>query len=232
MFDRSLGAETVNTGEDELIRRAKGGDQDAFCQLARAHQRRIYSLALHYCRSPEDAEDLSQEVWLKAYARLASFRGESSFHTWLRQITVNTFLNHKRAMTYTLDSEKTIVRMEELGEADGPSNGAGPRRQPDAEDGLQQHMLVERVMRALGGLTPQQRLVFLLKHREGMTYQEISEAFGCSTGTVKKALFRAVSKLRESLGVGHTAAAGVAERVALAAGEQRCPEGEATCTTA
>ena len=221
----------MNTGEDELIRRAQGGDSDAFCQIARTHQRRIYALALHYCRSPEDAEDLSQEVWLKAFRCVASFRGESSFYTWLRQITVNTFLNHKRAMTYTHDSEKTLVRMEELVEADGPSNGAGPHYHGEAEDGLQQHMLVERVMRALAGLTPQQRLAFLLKHGEGMTYQEIAEAFGCSAGAVKKSLFRAVSKLRESLGVGHAAAAEDG-CVTLAAGEQRCPEGEATCTTA
>jgi RNA polymerase sigma-70 factor (ECF subfamily) len=220
----------VNTGEDDLIRRARGGDHEAFCQIARAYQRRIYSLALHYCRDPHDAEDLSQEVWLKAYARVGTFRGESSFYTWLRQITVNTFLNHQRAMTYTHDSEKTTVRMEELGEADGPSNGAGPRGPADAEDGLHQRMLVERVMRALGGLTPQQRLVFLLKHREGMTYQEIAEAFGCSTGTVKKSLFRAVAKLRETLGVGQAAGGGCV--TLAAAGEQRSPEGEATCTTA
>ncbi|HEX7175896.1 MAG TPA: sigma-70 family RNA polymerase sigma factor [Pyrinomonadaceae bacterium] len=219
----------MNTGEDELIRRAQGGDSDAFCQIARTHQRRIYALALHYCRSPEDAEDLSQEVWLKAYRSVRSFRGQSSFYTWLRQITVNTFLNHQRAMTYTLDSEKTTVKMEELGEADG-ANGAGVHHGADAEADFHQRLLVGRVMRALGELTPQQRLAFLLKHREGMTYQEIAEAFGCSAGAVKKSLFRAVSKLRESLGVGEAAAG--ADCVALGAGGLACPDEEATCTTA
>jgi len=219
---------TVNTGEDELIRRAQGGDSEAFCQIARAHQRRVYALALHYCRSPEDAEDLSQEVWLRAYRSVGSFRGQSSFYTWLRQITVNTFLNHKRAMTYTLDSEKTTVKMEELNEAEG-ANGTGTHRGAGAEADFHQRLLVGRVMRALGELTPQQRLAFLLKHREGMTYQEIAEAFGCSAGAVKKSLFRAVSKLRESLGVGDVAGA---DCVALGAGGLACPDEEATCTTA
>ena len=219
----------MNTAEDELIRRAQSGDHEAFCQIARAHQRRVYALALHYCRSPEDAEDLSQEVWLKAYRSVGSFRGQSSFYTWLRQITVNTFLNHRRAMTFTLDSEKTTVKMEELSRADG-AGGAGAHRGADAEADFHRRLLVGRVMRALGELTPQQRLAFLLKHREGMTYQEIAEAFGCSAGAVKKSLFRAVSKLRESLGVGEAAAG--ADRVALGAGGLACPNEEATCTTA
>ena len=115
------------TSENELIRRAQGGDVEAFCRLARDYERRVYALALHFCRRPEDAEDLSQEVWLKAYRSVGSFRAQSSFYTWLRQITVNTFLNHKRAMTYTLDSEKTTVKMEELGEADGANGARAPR---------------------------------------------------------------------------------------------------------
>ena len=199
----------VETGEDVLIRLAQGGDQEAFCQLARVYQRRLYALALHYCRNPADAEDLSQEVWLKAFRHLGGFRWESSFYTWLRQITVNTFLNHRRGMTYTHDSEKTTVRMEELSALDAP-DGNGAQRAAEMEEGFHTGVLIERVMGALGELTPQQRLIFLLKHREGMTYQEISELFGCSTGTVKKALFRAVEKLRVALGVEEGKTAGAA----------------------
>src|SRR5437660_1575949 len=66
------------TGEEELIRRAQGGDLEAFCRLAREYERRVYTLALHYCRDPTDAEDLSQEVWLKAFKSLGGFRFESS----------------------------------------------------------------------------------------------------------------------------------------------------------
>ena len=191
----------VETGEDVLIRRAREGDPDAFCQLARGYQRRIYSLALHFCRDPFDAEDLSQEVWLKAYRSLQTFRGGSSFYTWLRQITVNTFLNYRRGQSYTQDGERRPVRMEGLEAADG-QGGFGPPGHVGFEEGFERQVLVGRVMHALAELTPQQRLMFLLKHREGMTYQEIASTFGCSAGSVKKSLFRAVLKLRESLGVG------------------------------
>ena len=187
------------TTEDELIRCAQGGDLEAFCRLAEGYERRIYSLALHFCRSPEDAEDLSQEVWLKAFRSLHSFRGESGFYTWLRRITVNSFLNHRRARTMTIDGEKTFVRLDSLEElAEGAGLGRGPA---SAEDDFQRRLLIGRVLAALGELTPQQRLMFLLKHREGMTYREIAEAFGCSAGSVKKSLFRTLHRLRAALGV-------------------------------
>lgn len=188
------------TSEDELIRRAQGGDLEAFCRLAKGYERRIYSLALHFCRSPEDAEDLSQEVWLKAFRSLGSFRRESGFYTWLRRITVNSFLNHRRAMTTTTETETTVIRLDSLDEL---AEGAGfVPAQTGAEDGFHRRLLVERVMSALGELTPQQRLMFLLKHREGMTYREIADSLGCSTGAVKKSLFRSLLKLRSALGVG------------------------------
>ncbi|MDQ2921713.1 MAG: hypothetical protein M3R52_08925, partial [Acidobacteriota bacterium] len=76
--------QVVPHSEDELIRRAQSADMDAFCLLAQRFERRIYSLALHYCHNHQDAEDLSQEVWLKSYQALNTFRGESSFYTWLR----------------------------------------------------------------------------------------------------------------------------------------------------
>ena len=178
------------TSENELIRLAQSGDGEAFCQLARRYERRIFSLALHYCRSAHDAEDLSQEAWLKAYRSLQSFRGESSFYTWIRQITINTFLNYKRR-TKMIDKEIITTDAEEL----------ESRHSRSVEESLNDKILVERVMQALGELTSQQRLIFLLKHREGMTYDEIAASLGCSAGTVKKSLFRAVSKLRERLGI-------------------------------
>jgi RNA polymerase sigma-70 factor (ECF subfamily) len=174
------------TGEDELIQRAASGDADAFCLLAQRYERRIYSLALHFCRDRAAAEDLSQEVWLKAYRAIGGYRRESSFYAWLRQITINTFLNHKRCEVQTFGIEDADGRL------------AAVR---DSEAELYQKVLVDRVMGALGELTPQQRLIFLLKHREGMTCEEIARACGCSAGTVKKSLFRSIARLREHLGV-------------------------------
>lgn len=189
----------MSLNENQLIKSAQAGDVDAFSQLARRFERRIYTLAFHYTRRRADAEDLSQEVWLKAFRAINSFRGDATFYTWLRQIMVNTFLNHRRA-----------VRLEEIKSAsfeDGSSDlsdelsfmlNATPYR---AEEDYERKLLVEKIMRALGSLPSQQRLIFLLKHREGMTYEEIAKAFGCSVGSVKKALFRAIQKLREQMGV-------------------------------
>lgn len=191
----------MSATEHELIARAKTGDTDAFCELARSYQRRIYLLALHYCRHPQDAEDLSQEVWLKAYKAVGGFRGQSSFYTWLRQITINTFLNHRREQTMTTGDERKAITMEDLDVLDARPLAQLAARAPATQSDLEAQILVERVMQALGELTPQQRLMFLLKHREGMTYEEISKALNCSTGAIKKALFRAVLTLREHLGV-------------------------------
>lgn len=201
------------TSESDLIRRAQLGEREAFCQLATHYQRRIYALALHYCRSPADAEDLSQEVWLKAFRAIGGFRQQSGFYTWLRQITINTFLNDRRAETLTRDEVRTRIRVESLSELLDETTLLPVSRHGETENGFHQKLLVERVMNALGELTPQQRLVFLLKHREGMTCREIAESVGISTGSVKKSLFRSAQKLRAELGVG------VEERCVLAAGE-------------
>ncbi len=201
------------TSENELIRRAQGGDLEAFCRLAREYERRVYALALHYCRRPEDAEDLSQEVWLKAFRSLNGFRFESSFHTWLRRIMVNTFLNHRRAETVTHDDVKTRVRHDSLEEMLDEQGLAWRLADAGTEDDYHRRIMAGRVMLALGELTEQQRLIFLLRHREGMTSREIADALGCTAGTVKKSLFRSIEKLRSSFGLG----AEEGERVPLGA---------------
>jgi RNA polymerase sigma-70 factor (ECF subfamily) len=176
------------------------GETDAFCLLAQAYERRIYSLAFHYCRDPADAEDLSQDVWLKAYAAISSFRFESGFYTWLRKIMINCFLNHRRSKSFNWRGEdKTAID-------DYEANETGAHERPAAaamEFTIDNRLVVEKVMQALSEVSSQQRLIFLLKHREGMTYDEIAREIGCSTGTVKKSVSRTVSRLRQQLGVDH-----------------------------
>lgn len=195
----------MNQSESELIESARWGDAEAFCVLARGYERRIFSLAFHYTRDPHDAEDLSQEVWIKAYKGLKGFRGDSSFYTWLRQITINSFLNYKRGgwlrRTGGHGSSAVEMSFDDQEALDYANSLAIRNRASDLEDEIQRKMLVERVVQALGELTAQQRLIFLLKHHEGMTYEEISRDLGCSVGTIKKSLFRAVLKLRQHLGV-------------------------------
>jgi RNA polymerase sigma-70 factor (ECF subfamily) len=184
------------SSEEELIKRAQAGEANAFCLLAEAYERRIYSLAFHYTRERQDAEDLSQEVWLKAYAALATFRYESTFYTWLRRITINSFLNHRRTKSFHWgkhDAGSAAIEDHSI-KTDAGSTAAG------LETNLQNRLIVEKVMQVLAGVTQQQRLIFLLKHQEGMTYEEISAELGCSPGTVKKSVARTITKLREELG--------------------------------
>lgn|GEM_PF-181559 len=189
------------SSEDELVRRAQAGETEAFCSLARGYERRIYSLAFHYCRERQDAEDLSQEVWLKAYAALRTFRFESSFYTWLRKITINCFLNHRRktgAFPWSRSAtDETAIEEQAAHHLEEATAGW--------ETTQQNRLVVAKVMQALAEVTPQQRLIFLLKHQEGMTYEEIAKELGCSLGTVKKSVSRTVAKLRDKLGVNNEA---------------------------
>jgi len=174
--------------ETDLIRRAQAQDTDAFCMLAERHARRIHLLAFHYCQNAQDAEDLSQEVWLKAYKALSTFRSGSSFYTWLRRITINSFLNHQRAYSVRTDDLVSLLPIDEL--------------QANCEETVYSHALFRNVMEALADLTPSQRLMFLLRHYEGMSYEEIGNAMSCSPGTAKKSVWRALAKLRTKFEVG------------------------------
>jgi RNA polymerase sigma-70 factor (ECF subfamily) len=190
----------LSPSENELIKNAQAGDAEAFSLLAKQFERRIYTLAFYYTRERADAEDLAQEVWLKAYSALGQFKGEAGFYTWLRRITVNTFLNHRRTSSRSQSQRPVTFESDKDAEPDYLEDllDHSPQR---VEENYHRRLLVEKVFQALGELTSQQRLIFLLKHWEGMTYEEIANIFNCSTGTIKKSLFRAVMKLREQLGV-------------------------------
>jgi len=188
MTDRDTDANS----DIELIKRAQAEDLDAFCLLAERYARRIHLLASHYCRNKQDAEDLSQEVWLKAYQAVGTFRFDSSFYTWLRRITINSFLNHRRTSFFRRHGQTTTVQLLQIDfEEPQPSSGS--------QENIYNKLLFESVVNALAELTPVQRLAFLLRHYEGMSYDEIANAMNCSSGTVKKGVWRAIGKLRARL---------------------------------
>jgi RNA polymerase sigma-70 factor (ECF subfamily) len=134
-----------------------------------------------------------RRVWLKAYQAVAGFRSDSSFYTWLRRITINAFLNHQRSSSFRLQAQTTIIDL-----IDSSSEKISNRARRSAET-VYNKVLFESVMSALGELTPTQRLMFLLRHYEGMSYDEIAAAMNCSSGTVKKGVSRAIYKLRAKL---------------------------------
>jgi len=167
--------------KNDLISRAQNGDVDAFCLLVSDHQRVMYALALRYCSNHHDAEDLVQEVFLSAYRAIRGFRGESTFHTWLRRIMVNAFLSHKR--------RKELPAMDVTEGAGFPAAGA---------DRIAfNNVVVQQILQRLDEIPARQKLMFIMKHQEGLTCEEIADNFGTSVGTVKKTLFRVVEKLRQ-----------------------------------
>jgi RNA polymerase sigma-70 factor (ECF subfamily) len=168
--------------ETELIAKAKRGDVDAFCLLVSGHKRAMHALALRFCGNHHDAEDLSQEVFLNAYRAMDRFRGDSSFHTWLRRIMVNSFLSHKR--------KKELLRGSDVTEGAGFPIAGSDRTAFN-------NVMVQQILQRLEEVPARQRLMFIMKHQEGLTCEEIADYFGTSVGTVKKTLFRVVEKLRQ-----------------------------------
>ena len=184
--------------EAALIRAAQRGDQDAFEELVRAYDRGVLRLAMNLLRSPEDARDVYQEAFLRVYKNLHSFRFDCSFHTWLYRIVTNLCLDHLR---------RRKVRREEPTEietADGPLDRAGniaeERGDSDPERSLLNKELNHRIQRVLGGLTPRERMVFELRHYQGLRLKAIGEALGTSEEAAKNCLFRVTQKMRVALG--------------------------------
>lgn len=178
--------------ETELIARAQGGEVEAFCKLAANHQRSLYVLALKYSGNHHDAEDLTQEVMMNAYRSIHQFKGMSTFHTWLSRIMVNAFLNQKRRNDPLAVSQRQETT-EEAFEASWPISRPIHTSERKVHNGL----VAQQVIEMLDQVPPRQRLMFLMKHQEGMTCEEIAESMGTSVGTVKKTLFRVVDRLRQ-----------------------------------
>ncbi len=178
--------------EAALIGRAQRGDAEAFCELATHHHRSLYVLALKYSGNHYDAEDLMQDVMLNAYRAIHQFRGMSSFRTWVARIMVNSFLNQKRKS----DPIATTKRQETIADDFEPafySKHSGRNSERTVHNGL----VMQQILELLGSVPERQRLMFLMKHQEGMTCEEIADTMGTSVGTVKKTLFRVVDRLRQ-----------------------------------
>ena len=178
-------------GELEAIERAKVGDQDAFAVLYSLHRKRVYTLCLRMLGNVSEAVDMPQEAFLHLFRKLASFRGESAFSTWLHRLTVNLVLMHLRKKGLDLIS---------LDEPVDSANESGPRRDYGIDD-LQLHGSVDRIAleRAVTDLPPGYRIVFLLHDVEGYEHNEIAAMMSCSTGNSKSQLHKARLKLRELL---------------------------------
>jgi len=183
---------------DLLIRAAQRGDQDAFEQLVRVYDQSVLRLAMNLLRSPEDARDVYQEAFLRVYRNLQSFRFDCSFHTWLYRIVTNICLDQLR---------KRKVRKEEspvVETADGPVDRMEAFEEEAAEADPERNMwnrqLKQRIGEALQDLTARERMVFELRHYQGLRLRNIGDMLGTTEEAAKNCLFRATQKMRSKLG--------------------------------
>jgi len=184
--------------DDELIREAQRGDRSAFDALVRRYDQSVLRLALHMLGNEQDAQDVHQEAFLKAYRHLGNFRFECSFYTWLYRIATNLCLDHLRRRKSRREDAATVVDSHGE-EMDLLSNVSDTRAMANPARELDRKRMGERINDALSKLTPRERMVFELKHYQGLKLRTIGEMLSTTEETAKNTLFRATRKLRANL---------------------------------
>jgi len=189
---------TLRTSDADLIRAAQRGDRAAFEELVRNYDQAVLKLAYHLTGSDHEAQDIYQEAFLKAYRHIASFRFECSFYTWIYRIVTNLCLDHLRKKK-TRKEESTVVADASGGEYDLMDQVADTRAQMNPEHDLLRAELGTKISAALTKLSPRERMVFELKHYQGLRLRTIGEMLNTTEETAKNTLFRATQKLRAEL---------------------------------
>ncbi len=176
--------------DPQLVEWSRGGDMEAFEELVARHRDKIFARAILMVRNEEEALDLSQEAWVKAWQRLVQFQGESSFATWITRIVINLCLDHLR--------RQKRVRAESV-EALEEESGGVERQMPvefvNPTEGLEKEEMRQRIDEAMEKLTDAHRTVLMLHEFEGLEYKEIAKRVGISIGTVMSRLFYARRRL-------------------------------------
>jgi RNA polymerase sigma-70 factor (ECF subfamily) len=184
----------------ELIREAQKGSRAAFDVLVRQYDQAVLRLALHLTGSEQDAQDIHQEAFLKAYRHIGSFRFECSFYTWIYRIVTNLCLDLLRRRKTRREDSSVIV--DTAGEEhDTMINISDDRAMANPARELDRKILAEKIQTALATLTPRERTVFELKHYQGLRLRTIGEMLNTTEETAKNTLFRATRKLRMQLAV-------------------------------
>jgi RNA polymerase sigma-70 factor (ECF subfamily) len=186
------------TEDDELIRSAQKGERPAFDALVRRYDQSVLRLALHMLGNEQDAQDVHQEAFIKAYRHLGNFRFECSFYTWLYRIVTNLCLDQLRRRKSRREDPATVLDASG-DEMDLMANISDDRAMANPGRELDRKVMSERINEALNKLTPRERTVFELKHYQGLKLRTIGEMLSTTEETAKNTLFRATRKLRANL---------------------------------
>jgi RNA polymerase sigma-70 factor (ECF subfamily) len=188
----------VEESDKNLVIRAKNGDHDAFRGLVERYQRKVYSVAFSMVRNPDDAMDLSQDAFVKAYRNLKGFQGTSSFYTWIYRIVVNLGIDHirKSGRVHKVDYDDKIRRKDE---GTGDMSILPSRLDADPSKVLMRRELLDKMQAALETLSPNHRTILLLREVEGLSYDEMSEILDVSKGTVMSRLHHARKNMQRAL---------------------------------
>jgi RNA polymerase sigma-70 factor (ECF subfamily) len=178
----------------EKVRAAQAGDREAFEYLVERHKDIVYAVAYRFAKDPDLALDLSQNVFIRAYRGIKSFKGKSSFSTWLYRIAMNTCIDYTRRQSRRVDDLQVPEEVADYAESEPLVEGP-----VEPGDRLLSGELGEQIQKAIDLLPDYHKSVFVLYEIEGLSYKEIAEVVGCSIGTVMSRLHYARKKLRTML---------------------------------
>ena len=185
------------TTEEQLVKKSLQGDTAAFEELVAQYQSKVYALAYRYMGNEEDAYDMSQEAFIKAFRSLRSFKGDSSFGTWMDRVTTNVCLDElrrrkRRVATLSLDEPLATKEVDEV-EKELPDTS------PTADIVYEQKEFSQYIQSILDQMKPEHKSAIILRDIMELSYEEIAEVLNCSMGTVKSRLSRAREALRKKL---------------------------------
>lgn len=179
----------TEVSEKKIIEKVLGGDANAFEELVLKYEKTVYNLALRMVGDRDDAFDMTQEAFIKAYGSLSSFRGDSKFSVWIYRITTNVCLDFLRSKSRKQQVSLTVSYDDEDAQLDIPDPKAAPEQQ------LMQKMSMQSVEEGLKTLPDKQRQILVMRELGGMSYAEIGAALSLEEGTVKSRIFRARKRL-------------------------------------
>src|SRR5467141_3510331 len=187
----------ADVSELDLVKRSQAGETEAFDQLVTRYRTRVFAMIYNMVHNEQDAWDLAQESFLKAWKSIGRFRGQSSFYTWIYRIVMNVTIDWLRKK-HVKGGDAEFNDAIQLKEID-PASRTAPKAEALPHEQMEQSEIRARIDAAIAQLSPEHRAVILMKEIEEMQYHEIAETLGCSIGTVMSRLFYSRKKLQNLL---------------------------------